>query len=184
MSTTALHSGKRIQIWFQDEARIGQKGRVTSRWWVRGERPVGLCDRRFTSAYLYGAICPATGENFALVFPKVSTPAMTLFLDGLSRSVAPDVHILLVLDQAGWHKARTLTVPDNITLLSLPPYSPELNPIERVWLYLKERFLSHRLFDGYEAIVQAVCNAWNAMTATPDRIRSLTNYPWISKVNA
>lgn len=89
---------------------------------------MGLCDRRFTSAYLYGAICPATGEDFALVLPKVSAPAMTLFLDGLSRSIAPDVHILLVLDQAGWHKARTLTVPDNITLLLLPGTAPNSTP--------------------------------------------------------
>jgi transposase len=183
MATTALHPGKQIQIWFQDEARIGQKGRLTSRWWVRGERPVGLCDRRFVSAYLYGAVCPATGEDFALVLPKVSTVAMTLFLDGVSQSVAPDVHIVLVLDQAGWHKAKTLKVPDNITLVSLPPYSPELNPIERVWLYLKERFLSHRLFDNYDAIVEATCDAWNVMISTQDRLKSLTSYPWIPCVN-
>ena len=74
-------------------------------------------------------------------------------------------------------------MPDNITLVSLPPYSPELNPVERVWLCLRERFLSHRLLDDYEAVVQACCNAWNALTARPERLRSLISYLWFPCVN-
>ncbi|KAA0576157.1 IS630 family transposase [Azospirillum sp. B21] len=168
----------------KDEARIGQKGRTAHRWWERGQRPAGLCDKRFTSAYLYAAVCPASGADFTLVMPTVSTTAMSLFLDGFSRSLEPDVQAVLVLDQAGWHGARALVVPGNITLVPLPPYSPELNPVERVWLYLRERFLSHRLLDDYGAVVQACCDAWNALTATPERLRSLTSYPWLPCVNA
>lgn len=181
--TTALHPCQRIELWFQDEARVGQQGRVAHRWWLRGERPLGLCDRRFTSTYIYAAVCPATGAEFALVMPTVNTKAMNRFLDDFSKSRDPDVHVLLVMDQAGWHGAKELTMPDNITPMPLPPYSPELNPVERVWLYLKEHFLSHRLFENYEAIVTACCQAWNAMTADPERLRSLTNYPWIQCVN-
>lgn len=151
---------------------------------MRGQRPLGLCDKRFTSAYLYAAVCPANGADFALVMPTVSTAAMSVFLDGFSKSREPDVQAVLVLDQAGGHGSRALAVPDNITLVPLPPYSPELNPVERVWLYLRERFLSHRLLDDYRAIVDACCDAWNALTATPERLRSLTNYPWLPCVNA
>ena len=183
MEATALYPGRRIQIWFQDEARVGQKGRVARRWWTRGERPLGLCDRRFTSVHIFAAVCPATGADFALVMPKVNTQAMNRFLDDFSKSLEPDVHVLLVMDQAGWHGAKKLDIPNNITPVPLPPYSPELNPVERVWLYLRERFLSHRLLDDYDAIVAACCHAWNALAAQPERLRSLTSYPWIECVN-
>lgn len=123
---------------------------------------------------------PATGEDFALVLPHVSTVAMNAFLKHFGAALATDEHAALVLDGAGWHTANDLKVPDNITLVPLPPYSPELNPVERVWLYLRERHLSHRLLDDYHAIVEALCQAWNALTQ--DRIRSLTNYPYLEQV--
>jgi transposase len=90
----------------------------------------------------------------------------------------------MILDQAGWHRSNDLAVPENITLIPLPPYSPELNPVERVWLYLKERFLSHRLLDDYDAIVTAACKAWNRLEAEAGRIKTLCSYPWIPKVSA
>jgi transposase len=183
MDTTSLHPEQRIEIWFQDEARFGQKGRVAHRWWLRGERPLGLCDRRFSSAYIFAAVCPATGAEFALVMPEANTMAMNCFLKEFSKRVAPDVHAILVMDQAGWHGAKKLVLPENITPVSLPPYSPELNPVERIWLYLRERFLSHRILDDYDAIVNACCQAWNALAADTERLRSLTSYPWIQCVN-
>ena len=85
----------------------------------------------------------------------------------------------MVLDQAGWHDNRALVVPDNVTLLALPAYSPELNPIERVFLHLKSRYLSHRLLDDYDAIVDATCKAWRDLKADAGRLASLTGYPWI-----
>ena len=88
----------------------------------------------------------------------------------------------MVLDQAGWHDSRALSVPANVTLVPLPPYSPELNPVERMWLYLKERFLSHRLHNDYDAIVEAACKAWRKLTAEVGRIKSLCTYAWIPKV--
>jgi transposase len=89
---------------------------------------------------------------------------------------------VMVLDRAGWHGSNALAVPPNITLVSLPPYSPELNPVERVWLYLKERFLSHRLLDDYDAIVEAASEAWRRLLAEAGRIRSLCSYPWILEI--
>ncbi len=102
---------------------------------------------------------------FALVMPYADTPAMQEFLDAFSQTSAEDEHAEMGLDQACWHGAKALAVPANITLVPLPAYSPELNPVERVWLYLKERFLSHRLLDDYDAIVDAACKAWNRLVA-------------------
>jgi transposase len=109
---------------------------------------------------------------------------MQVFLDRFSETLAEDEHAVMVLDQAGWHGSNGLAAPANITLVPLPSYSPELNPVERVWLYLKERFLSHRLLDDYDAIATAACAAWNRLVAEAGRIKSLCSYPWIPKVNA
>ena len=172
---------ERVELWFMDEARIGQKGRVTHVWYQKGVRPRGLHEHRFASAHLFGAVCPARDTGVALVLPEVSTVAMNLFLDELAAAVPARTHAVLVLDRAGWHVSENLSVPANLTLVHLPPYSPELNPVERVWLYLRERWLSHRvLAGGCKAVLDAACTAWNALLAEPGRLRSLTSYPWLT----
>jgi transposase len=133
-------------------------------------------------AYIFTALRPATGEDVTLVLPAVNTAAMQVFLDHVAASRPADAHLVIVLDGAGWHKSRDLSVPPSITLLVLPPYSPELNPVERVWLYLRERFLSLRVLGSTDDIIDACCDAWMHLVAEPDRIRSLCNYPWIAKV--
>lgn len=127
---------------------------------------------------------PAAGENFALVLPWVSTEAMSLFLTGFSEMVPADTHAVMVLDGAGWHSAKALEVPANVSLVPLPPYSPELNPVERVWLHLRERYLSHRLLDDYDAVVNACCDAWNALAAETGPIQSLCDYPYLKCVSS
>jgi transposase len=107
---------------------------------------------------------------------------MQLFLDRFSATFDEGEHVVMMLDQAGWHGARALVVPTNITLVPLPPYSPELNPVERVWLYLKERFLSHRLHADYDAIADAASRAWNRLIAEAGRLTLLCSYPWIPGV--
>jgi len=151
-------------------------------WWRRGERPRGLADKRFTFAYIFAAVEPGTDNAFALVLPYVNTEAMQLFLDRFSATIDDGEHVAMMLDQAGWHGARALVVPSNVTLVPLPPYSPELNPVERVWLYLKERFLSHRLHANYDAIAEAASKAWNRLLAEAGSLTSLCTYPWISGV--
>ena len=141
-------------------------------------------DKRFTFAYIFAAVVPGTGNAFALVLSYANTEAMQASLNGFSETIAEDEHAVMMLDQAGRHGSNSLAVPANITLVSLPSYSPELNPLERVWLYLKERFLSHRLLADYYAIVEAACNAWNRLIAEAGRIKSLCSYPWIPQVNA
>lgn len=177
----ATHPAQRLTLWFEDEARVGQKGRTCHRWWTRGQRPPGLCDQRYTWVHVFAAVQPATGDDFCLVLPHVSTEAMNVFLRDFGAGRAPDEHAVMVLDRAGWHGAHDLRVPTNVTLVPLPPYSPELNPVERVWLYLRERNLSHRLLDSYDAIVDAVCAAWNQLP--PERLKSLTRYSYLEQVN-
>ena len=158
-----------------------KKGRVCHRWFMRGKRPPGRCDQRYTFAYIYGAVSPGTDRRsscascgsaplsaFALILPEVSANAMQVYLDKLAETIGPDEHVLLVLDQAAWHEAKTLRTPASITLEPLPPRSPELNPVERVWLFLKEKFLSHRLLDDYNAILDAAAVAWNRMARSQD----------------
>lgn len=151
-------------------------------WWRRGERPRGLADKRFTFAYIFAVVQPGTDNAFALILPYANTEAMQVFLDRYSAQIGADEHVVMFLDQAGWHRANDLVTPSNITLVPLPPYSPELNPLERVWLYLKERFLSHRLHADYDAIAEAAASAWNALRAETGRLSSLCSYPWIPEV--
>jgi transposase len=117
----------------------------------------------------------------ALVLPMADGEAMNLHLAEISRNVMPGSHAVVLLDGAGWHQTGgKLNVPDNISLLKLPAYSPELNPTENIWEFLRQNWLSNRVFDSYEAIVDACCDAWNALIAEPGRIRSIATRPWAS----
>ena len=170
--------GKRIEVWWQDEARIGQKTKITRRWAHRGSRPVAPHDQRTRSAYLFGAICPAAGKGAALVLPRCTTEAMALHLEEISRTVAPDAHAVLLLDQAGWHTSTKLPVPSNITLLPLPPKSPELNPVENIWQFMRDNWLSNRIFASYEDILNHCCYAWNTLVEQPWTIMSIGMREW------
>ena len=158
---------------------MGQPGTLTRVWAERGSRPAAPRDQRHTSASLFGAICPARGTGAALVLPAATTDMMNLHLAEISACVAPDAHAVLVIDGAGWHQpGGRLKVPQNITLLHLPPYSPELNPVENVWADLRRNKLSNRVFETYDAIVDACCDAWTWLIAQPDRITSIGTRAW------
>jgi transposase len=134
------------------------------------------------SAYIYAAVEPGTDNAFALILPDANGAGMQVFLDAFAATIRDDEHVALVLDGAGWHDSKALRVPSNITLVPLPPYSPELNPVERVWLYLKQRFLSMRLLNDYKAIVAAASKAWRRLCRETGRLTSLTSYPWIMRI--
>jgi transposase len=103
---------------------------------------------------------------------------MALHLQEISAAVTPGAHAVLLLDQAGWHGARDLAVPENITLLALPPRSPELNPVENVWQFMRQNWLSNRVFSSYADILDHCCHAWNKLVDQPWRIMSLGLRPW------
>lgn len=176
MST--LPAGTPVEVWFQDEMRLGQKNPRTRRWARRGSRPVATQDLRTASAYLFGAICPERGTGAAVVMPRADTEAMQVHLDEIARAIAPGAQAIVLLDQAGWHTTPNLRMPGNITLLSRPPRSPELNPAENLWQFLRQTFLSNRVFETYDAILDAACDAWNAVLDTPWRIMSIGLRDW------
>jgi transposase len=146
-------------------------------------RPRGVRDLRHGAAYLFGAVCPARDAGVALVLPSVSAAAMQAMLDELGQAVTAGAHAVVLMDRAGWHVNRELAIPVNLTPVFLPAYSPELNAIERVWLDLRERFLSHRLCP-LRRLLDACCAAWNALLAEPGRIRSLCAFDWAAPVSS
>lgn len=154
-----------------DEARFGQQGTLTRVWARKGSRPAAVKQTRYEWVYLYAAVEPATGVSVALQAPCVNTGTMNVFLRMMSEELGPRDHAVLIMDQAGWHKARKLVVPDNITVLYLPPYSPELNPVERLWGYLRSHYLSNRAYDGYDHLLEAGAEAWQQLT--PETLRSV-----------
>ena len=165
-------------MWFGDQARVGQKNKITRRWAKRGSRPSAPHDQRTASTYIFGAICPKEGKAAGLILPWCNLEMMALFLAELSRKVAPGRHAVLLVDQAGWHMSAKLVVPANITIVPLPPKCPELNAQENVWQYLRENWLSNRVFTSYNNIVDHCAYAWNRLVAEPWRIMSLGLRPW------
>jgi hypothetical protein len=159
-------------------ARIGQKNKITRRWARRGSRPRAPHDQRTKWACIFGAICPAEGKGAGLVMPWCDTGAMQAHLVEIGAMVAAGAHAVVILDQAGWHLSTGLAVPDNVTLLSLPPRSPELNPVENVWQFLRDNWLSNRIFRSYDDIVAHCCDAWNELMDQPWRITSIGRREW------
>ena len=165
-------------MWFQDEARIGQKNGLVRQWARRGTRPRQPADQRYQSAYLFGAICPARGVGAALAMPFANTQAMQAHLDEIGRTVARGAHAVLLLDRAGWHTTEKLTIPNNLTMILLPSRSPELNPVENIGQFLRANWLSNRVFQTYDEIIAAACEAWNKLTALPETITSIGMRDW------
>jgi DDE superfamily endonuclease len=178
--------GTTVEIWFQDEARIGQKNGLVYQWAKRGSRPRQPKDQRYANAYLFGAICPARDIGAAVVMPYADTFAQILpavgrtqtHLDEISLHVADRSVAVMLLDQAGWHTTGKLKVPSNIVLVQLPPKSPELNPTENIWQYLRQTWLSSRVFENYTDICTACCEAWNNFVAEFGRIASIGRRTW------
>ena len=149
-----------IDIWFQDESRVGQKGINTRCWVKRGTRKRLLKQQQHISTYMFGAVCPASEQTAALVLPECNMEMMEMFLDEIAKQVPAGRHAVVLLDRASWHTSQNLNYSPRITLLPIPPYSPELNPIEQIWQWLKQRWLSNRVFSNFEEIIYACRDAW------------------------
>ena len=169
-----------VELWFQDEMRVGQKNGLVYQWAKKGSRPSQPADQRYESAYLFGAVCPARDTGAALVMPTADTEAMQKHLDEIARTVSTGAHAIVLLDRAAWHTTGKLEVPKNLTLLSIPPVSPELNAAENIWQYLRQTYLSNRIFAGYDDIIDACCDAWRRLEAEAGRIQSIATRSWAS----
>lgn len=175
---SGLKPGTALEVWFQDEMRVGQKNGLVYQWAKTGTRPRQPKDQRYENAYLFGAVCPGRGAGAALIMPRAGSQAMQKHLDEIAREVADGAHALVILDQAGWHTTGKLKVPANITLVPLPPASPELNAQENIWQYLRQTYLSNRVFESYAAILNACQDAWRRLLAETGRIASIATRPW------
>ncbi len=173
-----LALGTPIEVWCQDEMRVGQKNKLTYRWARKGSRPRAIHDQRTQSTYLFGAVCPERGAGAALVLPACNSEAMQLHLDEIATKVTPGAHAILLLDQAGWHGAKALKVPSNISLMPLPPRAPELNGQENIWQFMRQNWLSNRVFKSFDDIVDHCCYAWNTLIDQPWKIMSIARRDW------
>jgi transposase len=139
---------------------------------------VALRDQRTASTYIFGAICPQHGKAAGLILPTCNIEAMNLHLAEIAAAVAPGAHAALILDQAGWHLSDQLAVPPNITLVALPPKCPELNPIENVWQFMRQNWLSNRIFETHRDIVDHCSQAWSKLIDRPWIIMSIGLRDW------
>ncbi len=171
-----------IEVWFQDEARAGQKGMLSRGWARKGKRPRILRDQRYGYAYLFAAARPQDAVAVGHVCDRANTGEMNRHLADVSRAVTPGRHGVVVLDGAGWHRSTDLAIPDNLTLLRLPPYSPELNPIENLFGFLKSNVLANRVFPTVDDVRAAITDAWNTLCQDADRISSITTRTWARNV--
>lgn len=165
-----------------DEARFGQQGSLTKVWAAKGSRPTAVKQTRYEWIYLYAAVEPSSGESTALLAPSVNVGTMNAFLEMLSRDVrktgSGDDVAVVIMDQAGWHIARRLVVPDNIRIVLLPPYAPELNPVENLWHWLKSHHTSNRVFADYEDLLDGVGAAWRSLSKK--RLRSVCRCDYLT----
>ncbi len=167
-----------IEVWFQDEARVGQKG-MTTRVWAHGKRrPRIVRDHRYGYVYVFGATCAARGVGGAHVADRADTASMNAHPAAIGAAVTPGAHGAVVLDGAGWHRSKGLVVPANLTLLHLPPYSPELNPMEQIVLFLKSNRFANRAFKDVAALKEACRTAWKWLTDQPGVIATMTQRRW------
>jgi transposase len=134
--------------------------------------------QQFDYGYLFGAVCPANGQTEALITPFVNKAAMTQHLKQISEATPYGRHAVIVMDRAGWHTWDTASEFENVTLIPLPPYSPELNPIEQVWSWLRQRCLSNRIFEGYQHIVECLTEAWNTFRSDKETVKRLCSRKW------
>jgi len=177
----AAHPDKVIQTWHQDEARFGQQGTITRVWARRGSRPRRVRQNGRESLYVLTAVYALSGAAFGLIMPELNTAVVNLFLKEFARQLAPGVHAVLLWDNAGYHVSKGLVVPPNVSLIGLLPYSPELNPVENLWHYLRAHHWSHRVYLDYDALRDAAMESWRAVCLDPEKIRSVCAAPYLEE---
>lgn len=163
---------------FQDEARFGRMVRIRRCWAPVPERPVVANGYEREFVYVYGAVSPAEGDLDWMIGPKMNTERMGAYLMQVATA-HPDEFIVMVVDGASSHKAKDLVVPENIRLLRLPPYSPELNPQEHVWDEIREKEFPNRVFSDLASVTAQLERGLPQLAADHQRLRSITAWPWI-----
>jgi transposase len=175
----ADHPGRRVEIWAFDEHRIGLKPILRRVWARRGEQPIAVVCHRYQWLYLHAFVHPQTGATLWFLMPTVRTDIFSQVLAAFAQAVGagPDKLVMVVVDRAGWHTSEHVQVPDGIVLVFLPPYSPELQPAERLWSLTNEP-LVNRAFASLDELEAVQCQQCRALQSDPDPIRDRTRYHW------
>jgi transposase len=173
------HPDEVIQVWHQDEARFGQQGTLTRVWARRGSRPRRVRQNGRESLYVLTATCAASGAAFGLIMPELDTAVVNRFLAEFGRQLAPGVRAVLLWDNAPYHVSGDLVVPENVSLIGLLPYSPELNPVENLWHYLRAHHWSNRVYADYDALLEAATEAWCKVCLHPEKVQSICAAPYL-----
>ena len=180
----AAHPDKRLRVYFQDESRFGQQGTLTNVWARKGSRPTAIRQTEYQYLWVIGAVCPETGHAEGLLSPQLNAKIVNEFLAQFARTLPADEQAVMIWDGAGFHVAKELRVPENVTLVKLPPYSPELNPIENLWHYLKSHFWSNRAYDDYDALEQAAVDAWEQAVLDPELMKTVCAAHYLNRADS
>jgi transposase len=159
----SLDKRERTEIFFFDEGRFGLRSTILRYWAKKGTAIKVKVKQGYKSFYLYSAVSPYSGDNFTLILPGVCVYLMTLYFQKLEQYLNGK-RAIVIMDQAGWHRAKDLYIPENIRIIYLPPYSPELNPVERLWRQIKKVCIHNRIFDTLEEMNDNISECINSMT--------------------
>lgn len=177
------NADKDVEIWAQDEARLGLQPIIRKTWSIKGKRPIAKQIRKFQWVYPYAFVHPLTGKSFWLILPTVNTVLMNIALQEFSEYIDPKKEkiIILLMDNAGWHRSKELEIPENIQIFPLPPYSPELQPVECSWPLLKES-VANVYFDNLDKFEQVVSKRCLWLTKNPKILKGKVGFSWIQKI--
>jgi putative transposase len=165
---------------FQDEAGFGRINKPKYCWCYKGYRPITPCHHIREYRYAFGAVEPQTGDSYYLVLPYCNTDCMNIFLRELSTAY-PDDFILLAADMASWHRSKALEIPENIKIIHLPPYTPEMNPIEQMWKEIRKRGFRNEIFQTLDKVVDRLCETIRSLTIADTK--SITGRKWILSID-
>jgi transposase len=177
------HPGKKVEVWFEDEARFGQQGTLARVWTRRGTRPRAVKQTGYEWLYVLAAVCPSNGLSEGLLLPYIDGRLISIFLGQFSKQLPHDTHAVLIWDQAGFHKSGEVVVPANITIIELPAYSPELNPVENLWQYLRSHYWANRSYENYDALREAACDSWQAVCLDKKLVQNICRCSYAERKN-
>lgn len=168
-----------VRLFFEDEARFGRMNKIQRCWTLRGLQVKVKQQQIREFIYAFSALCPETGDLTSLILPKADTDAMNIFLKALAKKYATQ-RIVLCMDKAGWHTTNALEVPPNIILWYLPPYSPELNPVELLWRQIRLNYFNNKSFETLDEVEQVLALGLKTWAKDKISVKRLSQFPWIS----
>jgi transposase len=180
----AAHPGRRLRVYFEDEARFGQQGTLTTVWAQRGSRPTAVRQTEYGYLWVLAVVCPETGHAEGLLSSRLNTSTVNVFLEQFSKTVPEGEHAVLIWDGAGFHTSGALRLPTNVSVIQLPAYSPEMNPVENLWHYLKSHYWSNRSYPDYAALEQAAMSSWQHAVLDTELMKTVCAAPYIKRADS